>query len=445
MPPHWMASRPPSTSAAPTRPPTSACPELDGRPSHQVIRFQATAAARPQPITSVVSAGVTVTIPPIVSATAAPTRKGPSRLKTVARTIACPGRAPRVATSVAIAFDASWSPFVTEKPIARATATASPASMRPTLCAPGPAYSVCTMWEVLAIVGGAALVLVALRDIFDTLFHPHGRGIVSERLIRAIWRVTRRVAGANHRVLSFAGPVSFFAVILAWSTLVILGFAVMLWPHFPNDYVVAEGAGRDGGIGDALYLSMVNLTSLGYGDIVPAATGLRYLGPLETLIGLGLLTASISWILILYRVLSDSRTLSDEIALLSETEREADVRLSQMAPQAAAATLSDITSRLITVRDDLAHSPIAYYFHPRQRRHAIPAVLPGLIEVVDDCSEAETPAELRFQAEMLRRAISRLLETVNTEFLRAPARGSAEILAAYQGDHGWSAERTPDT
>jgi hypothetical protein len=41
---------------------------------------------------------------------------------------------------------------------------------------------------------------------------------------------------------------------------------------------------------------------------------------------------------------------------------------------------------MIAVRDDLAHSPNAYYFHPRQRRHALPAVLPGLIEVVDDCS-----------------------------------------------------------
>jgi hypothetical protein len=294
------------------------------------------------------------------------------------------------------------------------------------------------MWEVLAIVAGAALVLVALRDIFDTLFHPHGRGIVSERLIRGIWRATRGVAGTNHRVLSFAGPVSFFAVILAWSTLVILGFAVMLWPHFPDDYVVTEGAGRDDGFGDALYLSMVNLTSLGYGDIVPAATGLRYLGPLETLIGLGLLTASISWILILYRVLSDSRTLSDEIALLSETERDAGVRLNQIAPEAAAAVLSDVTSRLIAVRDDLAHSPIAYYFHPRQRRHALPAVLPDLIAMVDDCSVPEASAELRFEAEMLRRAIDQLLETVNAEFLRAPRRGSAETLVAFQRDHGWA-------
>ena len=49
--------------------------------------------------------------------------------------------------------------------------------------------------EVLATVGGAALVLVALRDIFDTLVHPHGRGIVSERLIRGIWRAMRRIAG----------------------------------------------------------------------------------------------------------------------------------------------------------------------------------------------------------------------------------------------------------
>jgi hypothetical protein len=192
------------------------------------------------------------------------------------------------------------------------------------------------MWEVLATIGGATLVLVALRDIFDTLFHPHGQGIVSERLIHGIWRAARRVGRRNHSVLSFAGPVAFFAVILTWSALVIVGFAVMLWPHFPEDYVFTAGAAQDGGLGDALYLSLVNLTSLGYGDIVPATTGLRYLGPLETLIGLGLVTASISWILILYRVLADSRTLSDEIAVLTETQREAGVTLNQIAPEAAA-------------------------------------------------------------------------------------------------------------
>ena len=128
MPPQLTACRPPSTTAAPTSPPTSACPELDGRPSRQVTRFQVTAAARPAPITSTVTSGGTVTRPPIVSATAAPRNSGPSRLNTDASRIACSGVAARVATRVAIALDASWSPFVTANPIANSTATTSWAS-----------------------------------------------------------------------------------------------------------------------------------------------------------------------------------------------------------------------------------------------------------------------------------------------------------------------------
>ncbi|MGB3100000.1 MAG: hypothetical protein WBB30_11985, partial [Solirubrobacterales bacterium] len=55
---------------------------------------------------------------------------------------------------------------------------------------------------------GALLVLVALRDVFDTLFHPHGQGVLSEKLMRAVWRITRRVVRGNHRMLSFVGPVA---------------------------------------------------------------------------------------------------------------------------------------------------------------------------------------------------------------------------------------------
>ena len=92
-------------------------------------RFQATAAARPDPITAVAADGATVTMPPIVSATAAPTSSGPSMLKIEAITIACSGVAARVATSVAIAFDASCSPFVIAKASANTIAITSPGSI----------------------------------------------------------------------------------------------------------------------------------------------------------------------------------------------------------------------------------------------------------------------------------------------------------------------------
>ena len=129
------------------------------------------------------------------------------------------------------------------------------------------------------------------------------------------------------------------------------------------------GAALEGGgyLGDALYLSLVNLTSLGYGDIVATGDVLRFLGPLETLIGLGLLTASISWILFLYRVLGDYRSLSHEISLLCDTEREERLRVCRRwRLRSRPRVLADLTSRVVTMRDDLVHSPIAYYFHPRE-------------------------------------------------------------------------------
>ena len=75
-------------------------------------------------MTATPSLAGTVTMPAIVSATAVPTRTAPSMLKVADSAIACPGRAPRVATRVAIAFAASWNPFVSENANEHATASA---------------------------------------------------------------------------------------------------------------------------------------------------------------------------------------------------------------------------------------------------------------------------------------------------------------------------------
>lgn len=293
--------------------------------------------------------------------------------------------------------------------------------------------------SVAITVLGALLVLVALRDVFDTLFHPHGQGVVSENLMRAVWRVTKRLAHGNHRLLSFAGPVAFITVIGTWGALVVLGFALIIWQQMPDAFAVTTGldsAGQDSII-DAIYLSMVDLTSLGYGDIVPTTDLLRLLGPLETLIGLGLLTASISWLLLLYRVLSDYRSLSHEIALLLDTERSSQTGLAEIEPSVSAGVLAGLTSRVVAIRDDFVHSPIAYYFHPRDSLHALPVLLPGLVGVVESCSAPDRAAALAFQAKMLEQAITDLLATIAEEFLGAPGGRAHETLAAYRRDHLW--------
>ncbi len=197
------------------------------------------------------------------------------------------------------------------------------------------------LMTVLSVAAGATLVLLAVRDVFDTLFHPQGRGIVSQTVIRQVWRGMRAAARGNHAGLSLAGPLAFIAVIVVWGGLVCFGFAFILWPFFPEDFAMSGAAvGGGGHFGDALYLSMVNLTSLGYGDIVATEDVLRFLGPVETLIGLGLLTASISWILLLHRVLSDYRSLSHEIQLLSQAERTTGTTVAAIEPATSARILA---------------------------------------------------------------------------------------------------------
>jgi Ion channel len=291
----------------------------------------------------------------------------------------------------------------------------------------------------LSTVAGAFLVLVVLRDVFDTLFHPHGSGAVSQAVIRAIWRGMRTLVRGNHAALSLAGPIAFVSVIFVWGALVVLGFALIFWPHFPEGFAVSQaGVLRDGDFANALYLSMVNLASLGYGDIVPTGDLLRFLGPLETVIGLGLLTASISWILYLYRVLADYRSLSHEISLLGDAEHASGESLASIEPAVAARVLADLTSRVVAVRDDLLHSPIAYYFHPRDARHALPALLPKLIAAAENCSKPDRPPALRFQAAMLRQALEDLLNTIAEEFVSTTPGRPAEALAAYRRDHLWA-------
>jgi Ion channel len=290
---------------------------------------------------------------------------------------------------------------------------------------------------VLATAAGLALIALAVRDVFDTLFHPHGRGVVSEALTRATWRGFHAIARGRHQVLSYAGPTAFLLVVLSWVALVVLGFALIILPHLPEEYVLARGLSPDAtsGFVDAIYVSMVSMTSLGFGDVAAEGDVLRLLGPVETMIGLGILTASISWILSIYGVLSDYRSASHEIALLREAERKTEIRLGRADPSEAARLLAALTSRLVAARRDLLHFPIAYYFHTRDPHHALSTQLPALLDLVNDASAEGRSSGLRLEATRLRLAVEDFLETIDDEFLTGGRLSTSETLAAYQRDH----------
>src|SRR5437899_7272516 len=103
---HWTPFEPDWTSAAPTSPPISACEELDGRPRHHVIRFQAIAPSSAAS-TVVVVARPGSMIPLATFFATAVVTKAPARFATDATSTASRGDIALVETEVATAFAVS--------------------------------------------------------------------------------------------------------------------------------------------------------------------------------------------------------------------------------------------------------------------------------------------------------------------------------------------------
>src|SRR5690606_34244136 len=102
-----------AASAAPIRPPISACEDEDGRPNHQVIRFQVMPPSSAHRISCEPTSITPASISPdaMVLATAVPA-SAPMRFIEAASPTACIGESTLVATTVAIELAESWKPLM---------------------------------------------------------------------------------------------------------------------------------------------------------------------------------------------------------------------------------------------------------------------------------------------------------------------------------------------
>ena len=284
---------------------------------------------------------------------------------------------------------------------------------------------------------GAGLILVALRDIFDTLFHPSGKGMLSRALPRFLWRGVRRIGGRYPLAQELCGPVTLLAVIASWAALLAVGWAFVFWPHLARGFLHAPGlsSSAQGGFIDALYISLVTLTTLGYGDITPTSSWLKVLVPFEALVGFGLLTASLSWVISLYPAFSRHRSLAHEVNLVREAESETEIGVRQMDALAAEQMLGSLTTQLIAVQTDLIHFPISYYFRSSNERFELSAAMPYLLRVAQEGDSADCAPGVRMRASMLRGAIEDFSDTVGARFLDLPSASSDKVLRAYARDN----------
>ena len=291
-------------------------------------------------------------------------------------------------------------------------------------------------WIITAV--GAAVVLAALRDIFHTLWHPSGRGGLARKVLVAVWRAGRPRRG-HHRVRLLAGPLAMVVVVMAWIALIVLGWTLIFWPHLKDGFFIGEAVQQTtrGGLLDALYLSMVTLATLGFGDIVPTEEWLRIAVPLEAMLGFVLLTAAVTWVLQVYPALVRRRTLAIRLSLLRRADA---VRvLAEEDVPMAANLLEDVAGELVQVRVDLTQYAETYYFRDGEESASLAASIGTAVQLAQ-VAERSPRADMRFAGKLLDTALGDFAGQLDEHFLRVGGPPQA-VLAAYAADHGHAAPR----
>lgn len=285
----------------------------------------------------------------------------------------------------------------------------------------------------LATGAGITLVLLVLRDIFHTLGHPEGQGSISDLVLRTAWWLSRRRGGAG-RLSRLAGPLALLAVIIVWGSLAVIGWALIYWPAMPTGFTYSADSVPDGGSVwvESLYMSMVTMSTLGFGDIVPISAWLRIITPLEALFGFALLTVAVSWVLQIYPALTRRRVLAIRLSVL----RSADVVGALQVPGSLMlpGILDNLSSDIIQAGVDLREYSETYYFRDADPNASLAAMLAYAVEI-GRIGAAAQAVDVRLAASLLNCALEEFAAVLQDRF-RHPGHSVEDVLAAYASDHG---------
>lgn len=213
-------------------------------------------------------------------------------------------------------------------------------------------YDWAMTWILTAL--GALLVLVALRDIFRTLWHPRGFGPVGRAIFHLIWSLMRRTPRLRRSEL--AGPLATVVTAVAWTGLVVLGFALVYLPRLPEGFSMDPSRPSD--LLSAIYLSMVAVATLGLGDVLPTDGLLQVLVPAEALVGFVLFTPVISWVLQLCPALARRRSFARQLTTMRELDSAPVVERAAAVTHARPTARTTVTSSRPSPDGRTRHGPV---------------------------------------------------------------------------------------
>ena len=236
--------------------------------------------------------------------------------------------------------------------------------------------------EWILVPAGVLLILVGLLDVFFTVLHYDGFGFLSSRLYDSLFKVMRSLTRSLPRRyralgLSMAAPLMVPVTITVWVFLVSLGYALVYYAGMDGDtFFSLPGKSLEPSPMEALYLSGVAVSTLGFGDITPTNALYQALVVSEALIGFGILTLAISYIIGVYGILQQLGVLSAGLHHQAQDTYDPWTILAPHFqggnPVALESHLMELHRGLVEVYEGMRRYPIVYYYHSRRAYRSLP-------------------------------------------------------------------------
>jgi catechol 2,3-dioxygenase-like lactoylglutathione lyase family enzyme len=231
---------------------------------------------------------------------------------------------------------------------------------------------------------GAGLVLLVLVDLYVTVLFPRGGpGPVSRAIFKLLWplftlpyRFSRR---AGEAVLAHAGPIILVAPLFAWGMLLVLGFALIVWPALGSAIMATGDEATSTDFYSALYYAGVSFTTLGYGDLVPVTPFFHILSFVKAGLGFSMITLVLAYIIAVYGALHQRTALGLSIHHRTGDSGSAAAYLATLlkSPNRAIVQqdLSSFADRLSEYDESHHFYPVMHYFRLQDPRYAMARIV----------------------------------------------------------------------
>jgi hypothetical protein len=148
-------------------------------------------------------------------------------------------------------------------------------------------------------------------------------------------------------------------------------------------------------------------------------------------VGFGLLTASVSSIVLLYPALSRMRLLARGVCHIVDAERASGIALADTGSDVA---LSSLARDVAYARIDLIHFPIVYYFASNDVKARVGMWVNDLVRFAHDAAHPRHPPHVRLSAAALDCALDEFAGLLNERFLQTTSQNRQEIFEAFAAD-----------